>query len=49
MSQVAPATRTVGFWSAVLATAFSLAYVAGRIEGMEPIPFRRAEPSGTSP
>jgi hypothetical protein len=30
-SHVAPATRTVGFWSAVLATAFSLTYVVGQL------------------
>ena len=30
-SAMSPSTRTVGFWSAVLATAFSLTYVLGQI------------------
>jgi len=29
--RIAPATRAVGFWSAVLATVFSLAYVAAQL------------------
>jgi hypothetical protein len=31
ISQVSPSTRTVGFWSAVLATAFSLIYVIAQL------------------
>ncbi len=29
--QISPSTRTVGFWSAVLATAFSVAYIVGQL------------------
>jgi hypothetical protein len=31
VTQISPSTKTVGFWSAVLATAFSLAYIVGQI------------------
>jgi hypothetical protein len=30
-TQISPSTKTVGFWSAVLATAFSLMYVVGQV------------------
>jgi hypothetical protein len=30
-TQISPSTKTVGFWSAVLATAFSLTYVVGQL------------------
>lgn len=30
-TQISPSTKTVGFWSAVLATAFSLMYVVGQL------------------
>ena len=30
-TQISPSTKTVGFWSAVLATAFSLMYVMGQV------------------
>lgn len=30
-TQISPSTKTVGFWSAVLATVFSLIYIAGQI------------------
>jgi len=31
VTQISPSTRTAGFWSAVLATAFSLTYVVGQL------------------
>ena len=31
VAQISPSTRTVGFWSAVLATVFSLMYVVGQL------------------
>ena len=31
VSEILPSTRTVGFWSAVLATVFSISYVVGQI------------------
>ena len=30
-TQISPSTKTAGFWSAVLATAFSLTYIAGQL------------------
>lgn len=31
MTEISPSTKTVGFWSAVLATVFSLSYVIGQL------------------
>ncbi|PIG91223.1 hypothetical protein [Gloeocapsopsis sp. IPPAS B-1203] len=31
VTQISPSTKTVGFWSAVLATVFSIAYIVGQL------------------
>ena len=35
--QIYPSTKAVGFWSAVLATVFSITYVVGQVAVVQPL------------